>query len=47
MALQLQGGVPVEIGGQVIGAIGVSGVKAADDEIVATAGVQALKAALG
>ena len=46
MAL-LQGGVPVEIDGQVLGAIGVSGVKAADDEIVALAGVQALKAALG
>ena len=37
MAL-LQGGVPVEIDGQVLGAIGVSGVKASDDEIVATAG---------
>ena len=46
MAL-LQGGVPIEIEGQVIGAIGVSGVKAADDEAVALAGVQALKAALG
>jgi glc operon protein GlcG len=46
MAL-LQGGVPIEIEGQVVGAIGVSGVKAADDETVALAGVQALKAALG
>jgi glc operon protein GlcG len=46
MAL-LQGAVPVEIEGQVLGAIGVSGVKASDDEIVALAGVQALKAALG
>jgi glc operon protein GlcG len=45
MAL-LQGGVPVEIDGQVLGAVGVSGVKAADDEIVALAGVNALKAAL-
>ena len=45
MAL-LQGGVPVEIDGQVIGAIGVSGVKASDDEVVALAGVNALKAAL-
>lgn len=42
----LQGGVPIEIDGQVAGAIGVSGVKASDDEIVATAGVNALKAAL-
>jgi glc operon protein GlcG len=45
MAL-LQGGVPVEIDGQVIGAIGVSGVKAADDEVIALAGVNALKGAL-
>jgi glc operon protein GlcG len=46
MAL-LQGGVPIEIDGQVLGAIGVSGVKAADDEVVALAGVHALKTALG
>jgi len=45
MAL-LQGGVPLEIDGQVIGAIGVSGVKASDDEVIALAGVHALKAAL-
>lgn len=45
MAL-LQGGVPVEIDGQVLGAVGVSGVKAADDEVIALAGVNALKAAL-
>lgn len=42
----LQGGVPIEIDGQVIGAIGVSGVKASDDELVALAGVNALKTAL-
>jgi uncharacterized protein GlcG (DUF336 family) len=35
----LQGGVPIEAGGTVVGAIGVSGVKASDDEIVALAGV--------
>ena len=46
MAL-LQGGVPVEIDAQVLGAIGVSGVKASDDEAIAQAGVDALKAALG
>ena len=46
MAL-LQGGVPIEIDGQVLGAVGVSGVKASDDEVVALAGVNALKAALG
>jgi len=45
MAL-LQGGLPLEIEGQVIGAIGVSGVKAADDEVIAQAGIQALQDAL-
>lgn len=38
----LQGGVPIEAGGLVVGAIGVSGVKASDDEIVALAGVAAI-----
>jgi glc operon protein GlcG len=42
----LQGGVPIEIDGQVLGAVGVSGVKASDDEVIALAGVNALKAAL-
>jgi glc operon protein GlcG len=42
----LQGGVPLEIDGQVIGAIGVSGVKASDDELVALAGIHALQGAL-
>ena len=45
MAL-LQGGVPLELDGQVLGAIGVSGVKASDDELVALAGIHALQAAL-
>ena len=40
----LQGGVPIEIDGSVVGAIGVSGVKASDDETIALAGVHALKA---
>src|SRR5258705_3195856 len=43
----LQGGVPIEIEGAIVGAIGVSGVKASDDEVVALAGVHALKGALG
>jgi len=43
----LQGGVPIEIDGQVLGAVGVSGVKASDDEAIALAGVNALKAAFG
>jgi glc operon protein GlcG len=42
----LQGGVPIEIDGVIVGAVGVSGVKASDDEVVALAGVNALKAAL-
>lgn len=42
----LQGGVPIEIEGVIVGAVGVSGVKATDDEVVALAGVNALKAAL-
>ena len=46
MAL-LQGGVPIEMDGAILGAVGVSGVKASDDEIVALAGVNALKTALG
>lgn len=43
----LQGGVPIEVDGNVIGAVGVSGVKASDDELIALAGVNALKGALG
>lgn len=43
----LQGGLPVEIDGQLVGAIGVSGVKASDDEIIAQAGLDALRLALG
>jgi glc operon protein GlcG len=42
----LQGGVPIEIEGIIVGAVGVSGVKASDDEVIAQAGVDALKAAL-
>jgi glc operon protein GlcG len=42
----LQGGVPIELGGIIVGAVGVSGVKASDDEVIALAGVNALKAAL-
>ena len=43
----LQGGVPIEHEGAILGAVGVSGVKASDDELVALAGVNALKGALG
>ncbi len=38
----LEGGVPVLIDGQVIGAVGVSGVKAEQDAQVAVAGIAAL-----
>ncbi|RMP54235.1 GlcG protein, partial [Pseudomonas syringae pv. atrofaciens] len=40
----LEGGVPVIVDGQVIGALGVSGVKAEQDAQVAKAGVAALDA---
>ncbi|MBD8576807.1 heme-binding protein [Pseudomonas syringae] len=40
----LEGGVPVIVDGQVIGAVGVSGVKSEDDAYVAKAGIQALNA---
>ena len=43
----LQGGVPIEVDGTLVGAIGVSGVRAADDEVIALAGINALKASLG
>ncbi len=43
----LQGGLPIEIDGNVVGAVGVSGVKASDDEIVAQAAIDALRKALG
>ena len=40
--LPLQGGVPVTVDGRVIGAVGVSGGTAAQDEQVALAGIAAL-----
>ena len=43
----LQGGVPIEVDGDIVGAVGVSGVRAADDEVIALAGINALKASLG
>ena len=41
-ALPLEGGVPVTVGGQVIGAIGVSGVTAQQDGQIAKAGADSL-----
>src|SRR5687767_9944207 len=42
----LQGGVPIEVGGQIVGAVGVSGAASAQqDEDLATAGTKALNGA--
>jgi uncharacterized protein GlcG (DUF336 family) len=40
----LEGGVPITIDGQVIGAVGVSGVKSSEDAEIAQAGIAALTA---
>jgi uncharacterized protein GlcG (DUF336 family) len=41
----LEGGVPIVVDGHVVGAVGVSGVKSADDVRIAKAGIEALIAA--
>jgi len=41
-ALPLEGGVPIVVGGQLVGAIGVSGAKSTEDGQVAKAGADAL-----
>ena len=38
----LEGGVPITVDGQVIGAVGVSGVKSSEDAQIARAGIAAL-----
>jgi len=38
----LEGGVPVMVGGQCVGAVGVSGVKSSEDAQIAKAGIAAL-----
>ena len=43
-ATALQGGVPILVDGKIIGAVGVSGVLAAQDEVVAMAGAAAVSA---
>lgn len=40
--LPLQGGMPIKIGGDCLGAIGVSGVQSHEDEQIANAGIAAL-----
>ncbi len=44
VAGMLEGGVPIVIDGEVIGAVGVSGVKSSEDAEVAQAGIAALTA---
>jgi uncharacterized protein GlcG (DUF336 family) len=39
----LEGGVPVLVDGQVVGAVGVSGVKSSEDVLIARAGIAALE----
>ena len=41
-ALPLEGGLPIVVGGQLVGAIGVSGVKSTEDGQIAKAGVESL-----
>jgi uncharacterized protein GlcG (DUF336 family) len=43
-AAALEGGIPIEAGGQIIGAVGVSGMSSAQDAEVARAGLTAFKA---
>lgn len=38
----LEGGVPISAGGQIVGAVGVSGVKSSEDAQIAKAGIAAL-----
>lgn len=42
-ALPIEGGIPIVVGGKIIGAIGVSGVKSSEDGQIAAAGADALK----
>ena len=41
-ALPLEGGLPIMVGGQLVGAIGVSGVKSTEDGQIAKAGAESL-----
>ena len=41
--LPIEGGLPIVIGGKIVGAIGVSGVKSTEDGQIATAGLEAVK----
>ncbi len=45
LAGMLEGGVPIVVGGHVVGAVGVSGVKSSEDAQIAKAGIAALAVA--
>lgn len=45
--VRVQGGVPILVDGECVGAVGVSGVQSAQDEQVARAGIAALEASPG
>jgi len=45
--MPFEGGVPITVDGQVIGAVGISGVTAQQDGMIAQAGVDALPKILG
>lgn len=42
--LPLEGGVPVILGGAIVGAVGVSGMAASEDGVIAAAALRALEA---
>lgn len=44
LAAMLEGGVPIVVDGQIVGAVGVSGVKSSEDAQIARAGIAALAA---
>jgi len=39
----LEGGIPIVVEGEIVGAVGVSGVKSSEDAQIAQAGISALK----
>lgn len=43
LVMPLEGGVPIIVDGQVVGAVGVSGVKSEEDAQIAKAGIRALE----
>lgn len=47
LTAMLEGGVPIVVKGEVIGAVGVSGVKSEQDALIAQAGIAALGSAPG